>query len=157
MTLRGVLVAASLALAPCAKPVGEPTDPKLTPKCRCPYCGCVVEAKVGDHDAGTMLLDGKFTAAGLKLDFAELPVGEAKAAAPGVPGSATPRTANAASGIPLKLQVSGDRMSAVETAAPFQTLTGQALQGITIWVSDTQQGQYKLVVTNVYLQNLNFW
>src|SRR4051812_10206351 len=163
MTTRTVWLVASLGLAGCGQTMGATAEAFETPdnpsrtaaKCDCSGCPCVDRAMIqaifidtlggGSGKASQGSAPADHTA---KFSVENLPSPE--------PSFQIVYAADSA-GDPLALDVAHDHLSAVELVPPFSTLEGSALQGVAIWVSDTHNELFELLVDKVSLQDLQFW
>src|ERR1051325_9688708 len=163
-TRHGVWVVASAGLAACAVQAHEdqvedqvierPIVPAM-PKCQgyqCPYSQ--FEARVSTHFAGEASIDGMFNVDGVAITGALHDGGEP---VPMKLAGARKTTAKAGNGIPVMLQISGDQLSAIETAPPFAVLSGPDLVGLTIWMTSTQDELFELTIDRVAFQDFHFW
>jgi ADYC domain-containing protein len=163
MTTRTVWLVASLGLAGCGQTMGATAEAFETPdnpsrtvaKCDCSGCPCVDRAMIQAIFIDTLGGgSGKASQASAPADHtAKFSVENLLSPEP----SFQIVYAADSAGDPLALDVSHDHLSAVELVPPFSTLEGSALQGVAIWVSDTHNELFELLVDKVSLQDLHFW
>lgn len=141
------MVGVCLALAACA--ANDATTGGVRQygpsKCPCYACPCRSDAFIAVYRADILYSDGKANPYGLRIVRAE------------APSENPPKLRAAAGGVPVLLDVNGDRLTASELAWPFRTLEGQALQGVSIWVASASDETFRLTIDRVSLDDLHFW